>query len=505
MTESAARDFDFQKLAPLVSRGIAALVSRTVILQLVTLAGMVALMRLLGPRDFGVFAIMQSVLMMVDLFADVGLGGALIRQPEPPSARQLSSVFYMQLGITTTLMVVVTAAAVPLLRLWADLPPNAPLLLRVLALDVVIASARLPPMLLMERRLQFTRLAALDVVGSITYYTIAVSLAFMGAGIWALVGGTLGQALIVAAIAYVLSGWRPSAYFDVSALRPLIRFGLAQQSRNILTVVSEAVTPFWGGRVLGVTTVGLLNWSRSTAYFCLRAVEIVGRVGFPLFSRLQHGRERLGESFGRAVHVCAFVTFAWIALCVALGEPMTRFIFSDKWLPAVPFLTVFALAMAVGFFTPLAAAALDAIGRPNLVARAAVAWTIWNWFAVVVATRRWQALGFAIGYASHVVVGNMIMMAIVRRHLPETRLWQRFRGPVVSGLGAWAVGRFAVLPYIDGLATLVGGIVVVVAVYAGIAFAVDRRALVEALALVPAEPEPASGRPPAAEAAAAPI
>src|SRR6266852_471412 len=47
MGEHTADEFDLQGLRPLVSRGIAALASRTVIQQIVTLAGMVALMRVL--------------------------------------------------------------------------------------------------------------------------------------------------------------------------------------------------------------------------------------------------------------------------------------------------------------------------------------------------------------------------------------------------------------------------------------------------------------------------
>jgi len=489
MTEYAVRELDLRTLGPLVSRGIATLVSRTVALQLVTLAGMVVLMRVLGPREFGVFAIMQTVLALVQIFADVGVAGALIRQPEAPSARQLSSVLYLQAGAASALMVIVIAIASPLLRLWPDLPADAPWLLRVLALDFVIASMRLPPMLLLERRLQFGRIAAMDVAGSIAYYATAVSLALAGFGVWALIGGVLGQALLVTIAAYAITGWRPILCFDAAALAPLLRFGVAQQTRNVLAMISESVTPFWGGRMLGITAVGLVNWSRQTAYFCLRAVDIVGRVGFPLFARLQHDRARLGESLGRAIHLCAFVTLGWVAICVALGGPITRWIFSTQWVPAVPYLIVFACAMTIGFVTPIAAVALDAIGRPGVVARASVGWTIWNWVAVVVATARWHTLGFTIGYASHVVAGNIAMLIIVHRALPATRLWLRFRAPAAGAVITAAVSRLVLLPHVGGLVTLTLAIAATIACYGAIVFAIDGRALARALSIVPADPD----------------
>ena len=56
------RDVDLHGLGRTVKHAIAALASRTVVHQLVLLAGTVALTRLLGPLDFGVFAIVQSAL-----------------------------------------------------------------------------------------------------------------------------------------------------------------------------------------------------------------------------------------------------------------------------------------------------------------------------------------------------------------------------------------------------------------------------------------------------------
>ena len=44
-----------------------------------------------------------------------------------------------------------------------------------------------------------------------------------------------------------------------------VRFGLAQQSRNIIGLANDAVIPFWGGRMLSITAVGYLNWARQTA------------------------------------------------------------------------------------------------------------------------------------------------------------------------------------------------------------------------------------------------
>src|SRR3546814_13214990 len=59
-------------------------------------------------------------------------------------------------------------------------------------------------------------------------------------------------------------------------------------------------------------------------------------------------RSLLGESVGRAIQLCAFVTSGCVALFAGLGEPLTRHVFSEQWLAAVPLLVVFAGAISIG-------------------------------------------------------------------------------------------------------------------------------------------------------------
>src|SRR5262249_46600002 len=153
-------------------------------------------------------------------FGDTGLAGALVRQPDEPTERQLSTAFVFQLALSGALMAATIAASPLLPRIWPDLPDSAPLILRVVALDFVLACARIPPLLLIERRFQFATMAVVDVAGTSMFYGVAIGCAAAGLGVWSLVWGVLARGASATVAAFALSTWRPRAEFDWASLRP---------------------------------------------------------------------------------------------------------------------------------------------------------------------------------------------------------------------------------------------------------------------------------------------
>jgi hypothetical protein len=117
--------------------------------------------------------------------------------------------------------------------------------------------------------------------------------------------------------------------------------------------------------------------------------------------------------------------------------------------------------------------------------RVACLWTAITWIAVPLGTTYWGTLGFALGYASHVVIGNVVIAELLRRMLPEARFWRRVRTPLLAASVTAAVGRFVLTPLsADPLwfAMAAGAALVLYAAIVGI---FDRQALLRAMSIVP--------------------
>jgi O-antigen/teichoic acid export membrane protein len=481
----AMSDQAVETLKTRARRGVAILAVRTVLVQLTVFAGQIALARLLDPRDFGVYAIVQFALSFFSFFGDAGLGGGLIQKKGHPSHRELSSVFFAQVFISLAIIAFVFFAAEVSRRVWPDLPASGPWLLRALSLSLLLTAVRTIPCILMERELSFGRLAALDLVLSFTFYLVATALAWSGLGVWALIAGVLVQGVIGVIISYGMCPFRPQLVLDRELLRPILKFGIPFQLNRAVGFANAAVTPIYAGSKLGSYPLGLLTWAQNTAYFPLKLVEIVGRIAFPLYSRLQGKTLLLGESFGRSVQLCAAFTAYFVALFMGMGSEVITVVFGPKWIAALPLLLVYTGAIAIGFLAPLVGAVLDATGRPQLVLRLALFWTALNWIVVPFTTARWGTIGFALGYSVHVVVGNLVIIALASRLIPHARLLRRLWSPALAGIGVYLLARYVLAARaVDGIHFILSA-ASLAAVHVAALFLLDRRGILDALKIVP--------------------
>lgn len=481
--------------------GAIALAIRGVIMQFVVLGGDVYLRRRLDPFDFGLFAIVQFALAFFAFFGDAGLGGALIQKKDEPTQRELSSIWMLQVLLSLATVIVIWLTAPYIVRFWPDMKPEGVWVLRALSIDLLLTGMRSVPMLLLERQMEFRRLSVLDVILNLGFYATAVTLAGFGFGVMSLVWAVLTQGLLGLIGAFLARPWRPSLVLDRQLLKPIVNFGVTYQVKNLIGFSASAIAPIYGGRALGQAGLGFVNWAQSTAYFPLKLVQIMSRVSFPLFSRLQDDRPAFARSLERSLQICALGTLYFVGLGWALGPNLIHTLVTDKWMPALPLFYVYVSGISIGFLAPLVAPALDAIGKPQIMARFSVGWTLATFAIVVFTTPRWGALGFVVGSCIPMVVGNALLFYVTMRVFPEARLWPRVRAAVVGGVVVGLVGHYTMAGWAFGPVLFPIAVVLLALLFLAVVFAIDRSLLTDALQIIPRKRK-ASESPPAPDPAA---
>jgi O-antigen/teichoic acid export membrane protein len=388
--------------------------------------------------------------------------------------RELSTIWWFQLGLSLAVVGITFVSAPWVLTFWHDLPDGAVWLLRGLSLGLFFTMLRAVPMLLLERNLRYELIGGLEFVGTLAFYGTAVIMASRGAGATSLVSASVAQAACLALATNLLQPFVPSFAFDSVRLRALMKFGVAFQGKNVIGFLNQAVTPVFAGARLGQTLLGHVQFAQQVGYFPSLPVGIIARVSFPVLSRLQTDRAAFASELERAVLMCGIPTFWFTGLVLGVGPSIVSVVYSDKWLPAVPALYVYALTFANGFYFMILGSALDALGKPQLLLRLFVLAAAINWACVVIATSlSHSALAFALGYAVHVGVGNVAILIAIKRLVPEARPLARLGAPLLGALVVMGFGRLA-LPYTASPLRLTATGVLSALLFASIVLALDR-------------------------------
>ena len=162
---------------------------------LLRVAVIVIMARLLAPADFGLVAGALVFIDFVEVFSDMGLGLVIVQRPELTDK-------HVRTGFTVSALLGLLFAV----GIWFAAPTIASVfrmegmttILRVMALVFPVDSLALVASALLQREMQFRRLAGISVVGYVVGYgVVGVTLALVGLGVWALVGAYLAQTLVV--------------------------------------------------------------------------------------------------------------------------------------------------------------------------------------------------------------------------------------------------------------------------------------------------------------------
>ena len=325
------RSFFVNVGALILSRGFVAL-SQILILPI--------LARALDVADFAVMALAMTVVIFAGTVSDGGFGRSLIRRPDF-DRDEWSSVFWLLGGIGLGLAAIVLAVA----PLWAMIfdQPQLWAVLSVLSVVPLLQAASAAPNADIERREDYAALARLQVLAATAGMLAAVTLALLGAGIWALVAQQISLAAIRAAGIAWLSHFRPSFSFSRAHLSGHLRFARDTISTSFLGICRTQVTTVAIGKLLGQDALGIFAMQQRFAR--LPQFGLAGpasAVVFVRMARVQDDPFHLVRTYLASVRLLASALLPDLGVVIAAGPVLFPILLSDKWVAVAP---VFALAI----------------------------------------------------------------------------------------------------------------------------------------------------------------
>ncbi|HET9405285.1 MAG TPA: oligosaccharide flippase family protein, partial [Burkholderiales bacterium] len=205
-----------------------------IVLQFAQLA---ILARLLPPADFGNMAVVLAVIAFAQIFADLGVSNAIITRTSI-TASTLSSLYWLNIFASACVALILLVCA-PWVASFYGEPVLQPLL-SLAGLHLLVTASWQQLRVLAEKELRFETLARIEIGASIAGLVVAVTMAWAGAGVYALIGGVLAVSATGAGLAWLLlaRGWRPQLRLRFGEIRGYLAFGTYMIGNDIANTVS---------------------------------------------------------------------------------------------------------------------------------------------------------------------------------------------------------------------------------------------------------------------------
>jgi len=364
---------------------------------------------------------------------------------------------------------------------------NLQLVIWVYAGITILGILNQPQVSFLEKDLRFNRIALLDVCGALATTIVGPGLAFLGFGVWSILGEFAGGALTrFALLHFWLKPFRPQLGWDRASAGWFWHYGRSIWMNSNLGFFLNHFDDFWVGTSLGKVSLGHYNKAYEFSRYPRRVVaNPILSVFFPTFAYLQGDRTRLSRAFFRAASLIIRLGGLFSLVAVIAAPEVFRLFLPEAWLPMRP---AFQLMIGYAFLDPLYQAAkrlLLATGRPADVTR--VSWVQLAVFvpSVVIGAGYFGIEGVAVATDLMVFAGVILLFRATSRVVDYSpaALW---RWPVAAVVGITGLA-LAAAPWLDELPdpwSLAAKLIAIPALYAGFLYAAERDQLLTGVRMI---------------------
>jgi PST family polysaccharide transporter len=295
----------------------------------VQIGATVVLARLLTPADFGVVTMVTTFSLLVSSF---GLNGftEVILQREEVTHRLTSNLFWINLG-AGTLLTIAFAGLGPLMALFY----RDPLVSQVaegMSLTIVVASASVIHLALLNRAMRFTAVSANGVVARAISVIVSIILALAGWGYWALVMGNVALHVSTTVGAWLLCRWTPGLPRRFAGTGASVRFAINVYSHFAFSYFSGNSDNLLVGWRYGAGALGL--YKKAFDLFYIPACQLLSpmsAVVITTLSRCKHERTQYHRYLLSGISALGLFGMGIGADFTLVGRDLIRLILGPGW------------------------------------------------------------------------------------------------------------------------------------------------------------------------------
>lgn len=391
--------------------------------QLVSLIVSIVLARLLDPENYGVISIVMIFITLCDAIVTGGFGNSIVQKKDADEL-DVNTMLICSVATSVFLYVILFLAA-PFIADFYQMEIIRPIL-RVLGLRLLISGVNSIQRAWIQKRMLFKRFFISTSFGTIISAVVGISMAYMGAGAWALVGQYLTNSFIDTVVLFITNDWRPKLQFSFDRAKQMLSYGWKVLLTTVVYTVEGDLRSLIVGKQFGSADLAYYDQGKKFPNLLVSNINTsISNVMFPVLSKNQDNRERMKAICRRSIKTSTYLLAPLLLGLIAVSNEFVRVILSDKWLPCVPFLQILTLVYLVRPLTTTDQQAIMSTGRSDLTLRIMIAVNVTDVILLLIAVFAMKSvIMIAVGALLTEVVSMALFMKYVKKCIGYTYLEQ---------------------------------------------------------------------------------
>jgi O-antigen/teichoic acid export membrane protein len=312
--------------------------------------------------------------------------------------------------------------------------------LLALGFSFPLASLKTIPSVLLERKLEFSKLVFPQIVEQLVYNGLLIYFAMQGQGVNSYTTAVLARSAIGVVVMYAIQRWPIGIALDRIALKEMIGMGVKFQLNDFLARIKDQLFYLVLGFFLPLKEFGYISFAKqwSTMPYQLTVQNVIA-ITFPTYSRLQHDKGLLKKAIEKTLFFISLLIFPMLVAMCILIVPLTQLVTKyQKWQPALLTFALFTLSIGWSAISTPLTNTLSAIGKINQTLKLMVMWTVLTWVLTPVGIYFFgfngvAAAALAISFTS--VVPIFYVKKIVDIQVIDQVWRQLFASAIMGGVG----------------------------------------------------------------------
>jgi O-antigen/teichoic acid export membrane protein len=428
--------------------------------QVISFIVSIVLARILLPKEFGLIGMISVFVGIGTSLINSGLTQSLIRTIDPDQ-EDYSTVFYFNLAGSIIIYLILFLAA-PFIATFFSQPILKPIV-RIYCLTFIINAFSEVQLTRLTKEMNFKLQMIVAIPSLIFSGILGICLAYFGFKVWSLVWMGVSQAFLNTIQLWFMTGWKPSFTFSMKKFKLHLHFGYKLTLSGLLDTIFNNIYQVIIGRFFVPAEVGFYTRADSLKQLPVSNISIaLNKISYPLFASIQNDDLRLKKGYKQIMQMVIFIVAPTLIILGVLAEPLFRLLFTDKWLPAVPY---FQILCITGILYPLHSYNLNILnvkGRSDLFLKLEVVKKSLI-IGIIVVSINFGIMGLIWGQVVTSVLAFFINTHFSGKFLNYSA-WQQIKDflpfialAVISGLLVWWL-NFSLNSYSDLIRLILGGL-----------------------------------------------